>query len=419
MRIFGGTLGRRRYGEAVRGWVWVVGGVLLVLSGCGRVADGWRRMRGDALRHAGEHARAIAWYERMATNRQDAAVLRHMLSSYEALGMTARVHVVMERLCGLARDARELEALARLRLEREDREGAIGLLERAAGLATNRWRIHAWLIELHLERGATNAAAAVVARAERWLVRTDRNRRRLARAWARVGDMTNAMKYVEELVAANTNDYEARMTLAALQIAAKEYRAALSNVLHVVAAMPQDSEAAGVMADVLNELGEVTDAIRWYRRAIRLHQRNALALNNLAYVLLLHTSNVTEALELARESVRIERTAYALDTLGYAHFLRGEYELALRYVREAEAQRRAKGEAVEPEIELHVGMALAAQGETNEAVRRLGAALRAQPDLERQIRGYEWYEALRGVLTNEVERAREVEGHTTREAKEL
>lgn len=419
MRIFGGTLERRRYGEAVRGWVWVVGGVLLVLSGCGRVADGWRRMRGDALRHAGEHARAIAWYERMATNRQDAAVLRHMLSSYEALGMTARVHVVMERLCGLARDARELEALARLRLEREDREGAIGLLERAAGLATNRWRIHAWLIELHLERGATNAAAAVVARAERWLVRTDRNRRRLARAWARVGDMTNAMKYVEELVAANTNDYEARMTLAALQIAAKEYHAALSNVLHVVAAMPDDSQAAGVMADVLNELGEVTDAIRWYRRAIRLHQRNALALNNLAYVLLLHTSNVTEALELARESVRIERTAYALDTLGYAHFLRGEYELALRYLREAEAQRRAKGEAVEAEIELHLGMALAAQGEMNEAVRRIGAALRAQPDLERHIRGYEWYEVLRGALTNEVESAREIEAHTTRGAKEL
>ncbi|MCX7847021.1 MAG: tetratricopeptide repeat protein [bacterium] len=400
MRIFGGTLGRRRCGEVGRWWAGVVVGVV-VLSGCERLVDGWRRMRGDALRHAGEHVRAIAWYEQIPSNRQDAAVLRGMLLSYQALGMTSSVRGIVERLGRMSADARELEAMAEVRLGEEDEEGAVLLLERAVGLLSNRWNSHARLIEIHLQRGATNAAVAATARAERWLPRNARNRRRLASAWLRVGEMTNAARQLSEVVAEDAHDSTARLMLAVVQLQMKDHVGAVSNLRQVVAAEPGNAVAVGALADALHEMGEVKEAIEWYRRAIRLDQRNAVMLNNLAYVLLLHTSNIGEAIELARSSVAIERTAYGLDTLGYAYYLRGQDEVALRYLREAEELWKGRGEEVDAEIELHLGMVHGRRGELEEAAERIGKALRAQPGLEKYVEGCEWYERVKRLMSDE------------------
>lgn len=390
MRIFGGTLGRRRYGSVGR-WraaAWVA---LAVLSGCGRMADGWRRMRGDALRHAGEHARALEWYERIASNRQDVAVLHAMAISYAARGDVTNLRAVSERLSALTTDAAELLALAELRVAQDDKDGAVLMLERAVQLASNKWDGHALLIEMQLGRGQTNAAVAAVRRAEESMPRNKRNQQRIASAWMRVGDTTNAIKRLSEILAEHADDTRTRLALAMVQMQEKDYAGAVTNLRLVVKAEPENAIAMAALADGLNAMEEVGEAIAWYRRAIRLDQRNATALNNLAYVLLVHTSNVTEALELARSSVAIERAAYSLDTLGYAYYLRGQDDVAMRYLREAEQLREERGEPVDAEMHLHIGMVHARRGELEFAALRIGKALAAQPELEKYIRKYPWY----------------------------
>lgn len=365
-----------------------------LLSGCGRMADGWRRMRGDALRHAGEHARALEWYERMASNRQDAAVLHAMAVSYAARGDMTNLHAVSERLSALTTDAGQLLALAELRVAQDDKDGAVLMLERAVQLASNKWDSHAWLIELQLERGATNAAAAAVQRAEKSMPRTKRNRQRIASAWMRVGDTTNAITRLSELLEEHADDHRTRLALALVQMQEKDYAGAVTNLRLVVKAEPENAIAMAALADALQAMEEVGEAITWYRRAIRLDQRNATALNNLAYVLLVHTSNVTEALELARSAVAIERAAHSLDTLGYAYYLRGQDDVAMKYLREAEQMREEQGEPVDAEMHLHIGMVHARRGEMEFAALRIGKALAAQPELEKYITKYPWYRAV-------------------------
>jgi len=372
--------------------------MMALLVGCGRIADGWRRMRGDALRHAGDDAGALRWYERIGTNRQDAAVLRALAELYAARGDVTNLQAVSERLCALTMDAEELQGLAELRAMQDDHEGAVMMLERAVALTSNKWKSHALLIEMHLELGETNAAAGAVARAEEMLPRTTRNRQRLAVAWMRLGDTSNAIRRLSELVEEHKDDHQMRLALAALQIQEKNYGGAVTNLQIIVKAQPDNAIAAATLADALNGLGEVGEAVRWYRRAIRLDQRNATALNNLAYVLLLHTSNVVEALELARSSVAIERAAHALDTLGYAYYLRGQDEVAMKYLREAEQMREEKREPVDAELHLHIGMVHARRGEMELAAMRVGKALAAQPELEKYIRNYPWYSKVMEVI---------------------
>jgi len=390
MHIFAGTLVRKRCGRVVR-WGAVACVLMALLGGCGRMVDGWRRMRGDALRHAGDEAGALRWYERIATNRQDVAVLRALAELYAARGDVTNLQAVSERLCALVTDAEELQGLAELRAMQDDHEGAVMMLERAVALTSNKWNSHALLIEKHLERGETNAAAGAVERAEQVLPRNRANRQRLAVAWMRLGDTSNAIKRLSELLEEDADDHQMRLALAALQIQGKDYAAAVTNVQMIVKAPPDNAIAAATLADALNALGEVGEAVRWYRRAIRLDQRNATALNNLAYVLLLHTSNVTEAIELARSSVAIERAAHALDTLGYAYYLRGQDDVAMKYLREAEQMREERGEPVDAELHLHIGMVHARREEMEFAALRVGKALAVQPELEKYIKTYAWY----------------------------
>lgn len=99
-------------------------------------------------------------------------------------------------------------------------------------------------------------------------------------------------------------------------------------------------EAAAAQGDVyaLRNLGylfenglgvtqDYAEAERWYRLAMA--EGYPGAMNNLAWMLATRQDRLDEALELAQRAVDLHPTPTFIDTLGYVHFQRGEYEAAV------------------------------------------------------------------------------------------
>ncbi len=119
---------------------------------------------------------------------------------------------------------------------------------------------------------------------------------------------------------------------------------------------PQDPPALGDLARCRLDAGKTEEAVALYEKLLDVVERNALALNNVAYELLEHNAELDRALKYAQDAVLLEqaearsltvadpstkdyRTVYRLstfwDTLGWAYFKKGEYNTAIGYLQES------------------------------------------------------------------------------------
>ena len=106
------------------------------------------------------------------------------------------------------------------------------------------------------------------------------------------------------------------------------------------------------LAVIYQEMGKEGEAIDMYERIIALDPNLAVALNNLAWLLVTTSDDALRdpdrALSLARRAVRLKRSPMFLDTLAEALFAKGLVDEAIRTIREAiagAAENRAYYEA--------------------------------------------------------------------------
>ena len=102
---------------------------------------------------------------------------------------------------------------------------------------------------------------------------------------------------------------------------------------------PRLLSAQRTLAAVYQDLGEHDRAIERLRRVLTDAPDDLLALNNLAYALAVHREAAAEALPLAQQAhARSKGSVPAItDTLGWIHYLLGQYGEAERYLTEAAA----------------------------------------------------------------------------------
>jgi uncharacterized protein (TIGR03790 family) len=113
-----------------------------------------------------------------------------------------------------------------------------------------------------------------------------------------------------------------------------------------------------------------------YQQMLDADPDNFVALNNLAYSLAVHAGQPKEALPLAERALRLSNVATVGDTLGWVHYLLGDYRTAASYLERAAAA--APGVA---EIQLHAAFAHAEIGEITRARLELATALKLDPAL--------------------------------------
>jgi len=92
----------------------------------------------------------------------------------------------------------------------------------------------------------------------------------------------------------------------------------------------------GTLGDVRHDLGKWDETVDAFTMALRLDANNHTALNNYAYYLSLRSEQLDEALEMSERAVAMDpgNAAY-LDTIGWIHFKKGNYEKAREYIQQS------------------------------------------------------------------------------------
>jgi len=101
-----------------------------------------------------------------------------------------------------------------------------------------------------------------------------------------------------------------------------------------------------------------------FRKALEIDPDNAAVLNYLGYMLVDHDQKLPEALKMIRQAVLLEPQNYAyLDSLGWAYFKTGQYELAEENIRKANERNNG-----DPTIHDHLGEVYEKTGKLKMAV---------------------------------------------------
>ena len=141
------------------------------------------------------------------------------------------------------------------------------------------------------------------------------------------------------------------------------------------AAIDRHAEHAPVLRNQLALMYQFQEkdkaAEKLMRRSLRHHPHHAQTKNGLAYFWAQRGRNLDRALELAREANRAQPRSHAiLDTLGWVHYKRGEFEKARQYL-EASRERAKQIQGLgDPIILDHLG-------DTYWRLRKIGEATRA------------------------------------------
>ena len=87
--------------------------------------------------------------------------------------------------------------------------------------------------------------------------------------------------------------------------------------------------------------------------------------------------NLDEALKLAEEAEQARPAAGIIDTVGWVHYKRDEYDKAIE-----KFQKAIELSPLQPTIRYHLGLAYAKQGNKEMALQELNNAIRIDPDFK-------------------------------------
>jgi Flp pilus assembly protein TadD len=92
---------------------------------------------------------------------------------------------------------------------------------------------------------------------------------------------------------------------------------------------PNSDAAHFTLGAAYDRKGDQAAALTAYKRAIALNPKHAPAYNNVAYLYATQAKNLDEALALAQKARDLQPNAgTVIDTLGFVHYQRGEYQQA-------------------------------------------------------------------------------------------
>jgi tetratricopeptide (TPR) repeat protein len=136
-------------------------------------------------------------------------------------------------------------------------------------------------------------------------------------------------------------------------------------------AFPKDAATQFQLADLYNDAGRDADAERTLRQLLQIEPGNAQVLNYLGYLLAERGQQLDEAVRLIERALDLDAgNPYYLDSLGWAHFRRGDLDAAEKYLAPA-AQKLPRN----AEVQDHLGDLLARRGRWAEAVQAWTRAL--------------------------------------------
>lgn len=130
------------------------------------------------------------------------------------------------------------------------------------------------------------------------------------------------------------------------------------------------------LGQIEEKRGNNIGALNFYREAVQRDQRNATALNNLAYLLADFGGRPDEALQYAQQAKELLPNSISIDdTIGWAYYKKAIYRTAVEYLEKAAVSNSPA------RVKYHLAMAYAKIGDSKRGRLALNAALKQDPNL--------------------------------------
>ena len=296
---------------------------------------------GRAMTHLGETENAVRLFEELAGHAPDnAEVLFHKAEAYMAHGREADSIETLETILGRTPDYRPaMITLTRLHLGKGNPDDAIGALRRQVDRSPENAQYLIMLAEMEYRHGENPDEALTL----------------LERA-------RNANPDMAEI-------YPLKAGILTRQGRSAEAVDAWNALLRI---RPDAVEGYMALGSLNEQAGDITAAKAAYGNALEARPRFGPAANNLAWLMVKSDNpDMGEALRLALIAKEaLPEDPHVADTLGYIHYKRGAYQLALTQLRQAVA-----GRPDMPTLRYHYAKALYADGQTGKARAELERAL--------------------------------------------
>ena len=201
-------------------------------------------------------------------------------------------------------------------------------------------------------------------------------------AYLKKGDKASAETELLAGLKRTPDEPALRLQLASVYLAQEKYADAIAQYQHAIEIKPDSWMAQFRLAQAYELTGERERAIAGYRRALAYARGSELArtLNNLAYVCAQANTNLDEALRWAQKADKIApNNAGILDTLGFVHYQRKEYDDALKYLKRS---KELSGAEPTPTRLYHLALAYYRKDMRLEATATLNESLRLNPPPE-------------------------------------
>jgi len=167
-----------------------------------------------------------------------------------------------------------------------------------------------------------------------------------------------------------------------VQIAAGNTDQAIATYQESVKINPTDSRFYVLLGEMYESKHQFPEAKQMYQKALAIQPDNALAKNNMAYLMLQEGGNVDVAFGMAQEARRgMPDSPNSADTLGWAFYQKGVYGSAISLFKES-LKDGQKGDQPEDALTYyHLGLAYQKNGQKDLAKTSLQKALKLNPKL--------------------------------------
>jgi len=221
--------------------------------------------------------------------------------------------------------------------------------------------------------------AKAVARAEAQVAKAPKSSAlefALAQAWLLDSKPDHAEAALEKAVALDPKNAEALLTLAQLEAQRGSPEKAIANYQRGIQNNPRDVRNYLLYGALEDYRGNWQKAQELYQKALQVQPGNAVAANNLAYLLLEHGGNVDVAVSYAQGArTALPDQPFTADTLAWAYYQKGAYALAIGLLEEA-----LKKTPQNPTYHYHLGLAYQKLNDKARAKAHLSRALELNPN---------------------------------------
>ncbi len=176
------------------------------------------------------------------------------------------------------------------------------------------------------------------------------------------------------------NNFDAILKLGQAMVAEGSVDQALATYQEALKKNPRDAAICILAGEMYESKGSWDQAKAMYQQALTIEPDNALASNNLAYVILNQGGNVDVALAMAQTARRgMPDSPNAADTLGWAYYQKGIYQSAIDMFQESLRLNEKHGAPDEAVVHYHLGLAYQKANQPVQARQQLERVLKLNP----------------------------------------